>query len=41
MVEGIVERDEFLIDMPIGKIGDELKRVELKTEDGGQNAKRR
>lgn len=39
LVEGIVERDEFLIDIPIGKIGDELKRVELKTEDGGQNAK--
>ena len=34
----IVEKDEFLIDRPIGKIGDELRRVELQPEDGGQIA---
>lgn len=38
IVLGIVEKDEFLIDRPIGKIGDELRRVELKPEDGGQSA---
>ncbi len=38
IVLGVVEKDEFLIDRPIGKIGDELRRVELKPEDGGQTA---
>ena len=38
IVLGIVDRDEFLIDRPIGKIGDELRRVELQPEDGGQSA---
>ena len=38
IVLGIVEKDEFLIDRPIGKIGDELRRVELQPEDGGQIA---
>ena len=38
IVKGIVEKDEFLIDRPIGKVGDELRRVELAPEDGGQNA---
>lgn len=38
LVEGIVEKDEFLIDIPIGKIGDELRRIELSVESGGQSA---
>ena len=38
IVEGIVEKDKFLIDMPIGKIGDELRRINLSVEEGGQNA---
>lgn len=38
LVEGIVEKDNFLIDIPIGKIGDDLRRVELSIEDGGQFA---
>lgn len=38
IVLGVVEKDEFLIDRPIGKIGDELRRVELQPEDGGQTA---
>jgi 23S rRNA pseudouridine1911/1915/1917 synthase len=38
IVLGVIEKDEFLIDRPIGKIGDELRRVELKPEDGGQTA---
>lgn len=36
---GIIEEDEFIIDFPIGKIGDELRRVELKVENGGQEAR--
>lgn len=38
IVKGIVEKDEFLIDRPIGKVGDELRRRELTVEDGGQEA---
>lgn len=38
LVEGIIEKDNFLIDIPIGKIGDELKRVRLEPENGGQSA---
>ena len=38
IVKGIVEKDEFLIDRPIGKIGDELRRRELTVEEGGQEA---
>ncbi|MBR8701902.1 Ribosomal large subunit pseudouridine synthase D [Fusobacterium sp. DD29] len=41
IVKGIVEKDEFDITRPIGKIGDELRRVELAPEDGGQDAKTR
>ncbi len=41
IVKGIVEKDEFLIDRPIGKVGDELRRIELAPEDGGQNAQTR
>ena len=38
IVKGIIEKDEFLIDRPIGKIGEELRRVELSLEQGGQTA---
>ena len=38
VVKGIVEKDEFLIDRPIGKVGDELRRRELTVEEGGQEA---
>ncbi|MDO4689695.1 MAG: RluA family pseudouridine synthase [Fusobacterium sp.] len=38
LVDGIVEKDNFLIDIPIGKIGDELRRVKLEPENGGQSA---
>lgn len=38
LVEGIIEKDSFLIDIPIGKIGDELRRVRLEVENGGQSA---
>lgn len=38
LVEGIVEKDNFLIDIPIGKIGDELRRLKLEPENGGQTA---
>lgn len=38
IVKGIVEKDEFLIDRSIGKIGDDLRRREISVEDGGQEA---
>ena len=38
IVKGIVEKDEFLIDRPIGKVRDELRRRELTVEEGGQEA---
>ena len=38
IVKGIVEKDEFLIDRPIGKVGDELRRKKLTVEEGGQEA---
>lgn len=38
IVKGIVEKDEFLIDRPIGKVGDEIRRRELTVEEGGQEA---
>lgn len=38
IVKGIVEKDEFLIDRPIGKVGDELRRRELTVAEGGQEA---
>ena len=39
IVKGLVEKDEFFITKPIGKIGDELRRVELSAAEGGQEAK--
>lgn len=41
LANGIVEQDDFLIDIPIGRIGDELRRIRLSEEDGGQYAKTR
>lgn len=38
IVKGIIPKDEFIIDRNIGKVGDELRRVELSLEDGGQSA---
>ena len=38
IVKGKIERDEFLIDKPIGKVGDDLRRREILVEDGGQEA---
>src|SRR3712207_9554226 len=35
----MVEQDEFYITRPIGKVGEELRRVELSVEEGGQEAK--
>lgn len=39
--EGIVEKDEFIIERPIGRVGDNIKREELSVKDGGQTAKTR
>lgn len=39
IVHGIVEEDEFIIEKPLGRVGDELRRRELSVEDGGQEAK--
>ena len=41
IVKGIVEEDEFIVEKPIGRVGDSLKREILSTEDGGQTAKTR
>ena len=37
--EGIIEKDEFFIERPIGRVGDNIKREELPVEKGGQEAK--
>lgn len=37
--EGIIEEDEFFIEKPIGRVGDNIKREELSVEKGGQEAK--
>lgn len=39
IVDGIVPKDEFLIERPIGRVGDNLRREELSIENGGQSAK--
>lgn len=39
IVKGIVKEDEMMIEIPIGKEGDELKRKEMTPENGGQTAK--
>lgn len=39
IVKGIVKADEMIIEIPIGKEGDELRRKEMSPENGGQTAK--
>ena len=39
VVHGIMEEDEFIIEKPLGRVGDELRRRELSVEEGGQEAK--
>ncbi|RUA10060.1 MAG: RluA family pseudouridine synthase [Fusobacteria bacterium] len=39
IVEGIVEKDEFTVETPIGRVGENLKRQVLPVEKGGQTAK--
>jgi len=39
IVDGIVPEDEFLIERPIGRVGDSLRREELSIKNGGQSAK--
>ena len=39
IVKGIVEQDEFYITKPIGKVGEDLRRIELAVSEGGQGAK--
>lgn len=41
IVKGIVKADEMIIEIPIGKEGDELRRKEMSPENGGQTAKTR
>lgn len=39
IVKGIVKEDEMMIEIPLGKEGDELRRKEMSEEEGGQYAK--
>ena len=39
IVKGIIEEDAFIIEKPIGRIGDNLRREILSVEKGGQEAK--
>ena len=39
IVSGIIEKDDFFIEIPIGKIGDDLRRIELSEKNGGKSAK--
>lgn len=39
IVKGIVKEDEMMIEIPIGKEGDELRRKEMTPKNGGQTAK--
>lgn len=39
IVKGIVKENEMMIEIPIGKEGDELRRKEMSPETGGQTAK--
>lgn len=39
IVKGIVKEDEMMIEIPLGKEGDELRRKEMTPENGGQTAK--
>lgn len=39
IVKGIMPKDEYLIEKCIGRVGDELRRIELPVSEGGQTAK--
>lgn len=39
IVKGIIKENEMMIEIPIGKEGDELRRKEMSSENGGQTAK--
>ena len=39
IASGIIEDDNFFIELPIGKVGDDLRRIELSEENGGKSAK--
>jgi len=39
IVKGVIKEDEMMIEIPIGKEGDELRRKEMTPENGGQTAK--
>lgn len=39
IVKGIVKEDELMIEIPIGKEGEDLRRKEMSVENGGQTAK--
>ena len=39
IVKGVVEKDEFIIEEPIGRVGESLRREILSIEKGGQEAK--
>ncbi|MGL4639087.1 MAG: DUF1840 family protein, partial [Shewanella sp.] len=39
IVKGIVKDDEMMIEIPLGKEGDDLRRKKMTVEQGGQTAK--
>lgn len=39
IVKGVVKEDEMMIEIPIGKKGEDLRRIEMSVEEGGQEAK--
>ncbi|MGL4998664.1 MAG: RluA family pseudouridine synthase [Cetobacterium sp.] len=39
IVKGVIKEDEMMIQIPIGKEGDDLRRKEMTVEKGGQTAK--
>lgn len=39
IVKGIIPEDEKMIEIPLGKVGDDLRRKEIPIEEGGQYAK--
>lgn len=39
IVKGLVEKDEFIIERPIGRVGESLRREILSVDKGGQEAK--
>jgi 23S rRNA pseudouridine1911/1915/1917 synthase len=39
LVKGILSEDAFLVDIPIGRRGEELRRTRLSPEEGGQEAR--